>query len=61
MKHRGKYMAQRQALFGLNIGYGRTIKAAFRKANINPKHDEYGLFTVRNDEIIRILPNGHAF
>jgi len=61
MKHKGKYMAQRQGLFGLNIGYAKTIKEAFRKAKINPKIDDYGLFTCLNGDIVRIKENGQLY
>jgi hypothetical protein len=53
-------MAQRQGLFGLEIGTGDTIKKALTKAGI-PKYYEprqFGLFTVRNGLIVRIARNG---
>lgn len=58
MKNKGKYMAQRQGMFGLNIGFGPTIKAALKKADVDIKNDGFGLFTVKNGEIVRIKANG---
>lgn len=60
-KHSGKYMAQRQGLFGLEIGYSKTIKGAFRNAKINPNVDDYGLFTCSGDNIVRIKANGQNY
>jgi len=54
-------MAQRQGLFGLEIGYSKTIKGAFKKAKINPKIDDFGLFTSLNGNIIRIKANGQNY
>ena len=61
MKNKGRYMAQRMGLFSLVIGYGKTIKGALKKARIDTKTDEFGLFTVRNGDIVRIKANGNPY
>ncbi len=58
-----KYMAQRQGLFGLDIGYGNTIQEAMKKARISKTEikdgfKDYGLFTVKDNGIVRIKANG---
>lgn len=64
MKNSGKYMAQRQALFGLEIAYAGTIKQVLKKAKINPKYDapgQYGLYVAKNGIIVRIHGNGKEY
>lgn len=56
-----KYMAQSQGLFGLTIGYADTIEKALKKARISKTSKDFGLFTVKDGGIVRILRNGRVF
>jgi hypothetical protein len=56
-----KYMAQKQGLFGLYIGYADTIEKAMKKARISKLDNDFGLFTVKDGGIVRIRRNGHQF
>jgi len=64
MKYKGKYMAQTVGIAGVTSFYGNTIKQVLKKAHIVPERDkprEYGLFTVKDDNIVRIYVNGKNY
>lgn len=58
-----KYMVQKMGLFGVETGYGDTLKKAMKRGQIY-KHltwrEDWRAWTVRNGEIVEIRPGGQA-